>query len=145
MRAEGTNRSFRHTRSITAPASAIWSAWMDVPSWKTWDVGLADARAEGPLELGARGVIVDLSGREVPFEVVGFQNGQSYAIANPLLLGGRLVVERAIIRAEPTAFRHRVRFEGLGGALLAPLLGRRFRTMLPEAMDRLAAVAERGS
>ena len=143
MRAEGTNRSFHHTRTTHAPASAVWSGWMDVENWRAWDVGLSDAQAVGPLRFGNRGVITDRSGRKVPFEVVAFDEGRSYSIANPLPLGGRLLVERTIMRTEPTTFQHRVRFEGVGGALLAPLLGRQFRSMLPEAMDRLADAAER--
>ncbi|MGR3436319.1 MAG: SRPBCC family protein [Shimia sp.] len=142
MRAEGTNRSFRHVRTTNAAVAAIWSAWMDVPNWKAWDVGLRDARADAPLRLGARGTITDRSGRVVPFEVVRFEEGRSYDIANPLPLGGRLVVERTITATDPTAFRHDVRFEGFGGALLAPILGRQFRAMLPQAMDRLAALVE---
>ncbi|WP_179379251.1 SRPBCC family protein [Jannaschia marina] len=142
MGTEGTKRSFRDVRTTNAAIAAIWSAWMDVPNWKAWDVGLRDARAETPLHLGARSTITDRSGRVVPFEIVRFEEGWSYAIANPLPLGGRLVVERTITATDPTGFRHDVRFEGFGGVLLAPILGRQFRVMLPEAMDRLAALAE---
>ena len=80
----------------------------------------------------------------MPFEVTSFEEGASYTIANPLPLRGRLTVARTITGIGPTTFGHHVRFEGFGGRLLAPLLGRQFRRLLPEAMDRLAHVAERG-
>lgn len=144
VHADGTNRSFHHARTTGAAPEAIWAAWMDVAQWKDWDIGLSDAVSDGPLRLGTRGTIRDRSGRSVPFEVTAFEEGASYTIATPLPLGGRLTVARTITGVDPTTFRHHVRFEGLGGRLLAPLLGRRFRRLLPEAMDRLAHVAERG-
>lgn len=144
MRAEGTNRSFYHTRSTSAPQDVIWRAWMDVARWKDWDGGLSDAEIAGPMLLGAEGTIFDRSGRRVPFEVIAHEPNRSYAIASPLPLGGRLAVERTLVGTEPTTFRHHVRFEGLGGWLLAPVLGRQFRRLLPEAMDRLASVCEGG-
>jgi len=79
-RAEGSLRRFHHTEHTTAPPDAIWSLWMDVARWPTWDTELASASAGRPLELGATGTIVS-DGRSSRFEVVTFEPDRRYAYA----------------------------------------------------------------
>lgn len=112
---------------------------MDVPGWPTWDTALTAARADGPLGLGVRSVIVS-DGREVPFEVTRFEPGESYAFSSALPFG-HLVVTRSLMPVPGgVSFTHDVQFTGLGGMGLAPILGPRFRAVLPDVMARRAAL-----
>jgi hypothetical protein len=136
-----SNRHFWHEAETTADPAAIWALWMDVARWGEWDQGLAAAELHGSIRTGASGIIIDLQGRRSPFSVTTFDSGRAYAFATRLPFGA-LLVERTIIAARPCRFRHEVRFTGVGGWLLAPLLGPGFRTQLPPTMAALARLAE---
>jgi uncharacterized protein YndB with AHSA1/START domain len=140
--AEGTNRHFRHAVETTAAPEAVWARWTDPATWAAWDAEIASAEAEGPLRLGATGRLTTAGGRTVPFEVVQWEPGVRYAYATPLP-GGRLLLTRWLEPASEGTVRlvHDVEFQG-GGRALAPVLGRRFRKVLPQVMEALAAQAE---
>lgn len=139
--AQGTNSAFSHEETTTAPPEAVWSAWMDVATWPTWDKGLKGARADGPLALGVSGAITPLSGPDAAFKVTAYQQGVSYAFTTELPLA-RLTVTRTLIGAQPTRFRHDVAFAGLLGGFWAGQFGPGFRAALPPSMEALAARAE---
>lgn len=91
--------------------------------------------------MGATGFIADGSGRRLPFEVIEFEEGASYAFATRLP-GGALVVQRLFEGSAPTRFTHNVWFEGVGGAVISLFLGKRFRRALPLTMQQVAERAE---
>lgn len=140
MIASGTNREFNHQITSATSPDAIWALWMDVPGWKHWDQGLADASAELPLSLGSRGIIKPKSGPDSPFEITEFVEGKSYAFQTKLP-AAKLQVRRFIVSEQPTIFRHEVSFLGPLAWLWGAVLGRVFRTALPPTMDALEALA----
>ena len=139
--AEGTNRAFSHTVTTKASADAIWRLWTDVTTWKEWDRGLKDAQLTGPMELGATGRILPLSGPASTFEITEFVDGESYAFQTRMPLA-RLIVRRSLISQDPVTFRHDVSFEGLGAGFWAGRFGPGFRAALPPTMKALSAYAE---
>jgi hypothetical protein len=141
--ASGSNAHFTRTVTVRAPAARIWSIWMDVPNWPTWDTELKSANAKGPLALGVEGALLPLSGRASTFKVVAFEEGRMYAFETALPLG-RLTIRRELVQAEgSTTFTHDVRFSGLSGPVFASLFGPGFRVALPAVMDRIAVQAVR--
>lgn len=140
MLARGTNRHFAHEITTSASSVSIWRLWINVAGWKHWDEGLADAKAERALALGATGWIFPKTGAKAAFEVTEFVEGQSYAFQTKLLLA-RLNVRRILISQKPTGFRHEISFTGPMAFFWATLLGPGFRKALPPTMATLAKLA----
>ena len=140
-RAEGSNRSFSHQITTTAAPSQIWKVWMDVANWKDWDLGLKDASSDGPLKHGATGMIVPRRGSASQFTITEFEFQNAYTFETDLP-AAKLIVEREIIKTNPTTIEHRVRFTGRLSGVWALALGPGFRRALPPTMDRLAEIAE---
>ncbi len=137
--AAGSNRHFTHTVRTEAPAEAIWRLWTDPATWPAWDTELESARLDGDIGLGAEGVLVS-GGRETRFAISLWEPKRRYAFTTRFPLGS-LVVTRTLDTTHGTRFTHDVRFRGVGGAVLAPILGPRFRRALPEVMQTLEALA----
>ncbi|MEM0986100.1 MAG: SRPBCC family protein [Pseudomonadota bacterium] len=142
--AAGTNRAFYNVVTTTAEPGEIWRLWTDVTTWKTWDAGLKDAALDDAFAIGAKGRIIPLSGPSTRFEVTEYNAPDSYAFETRLPFA-RLVVRRSLVGANPTVFRHDVRFEGLLGGFWAGRFGPGFRAALPPTMDALVALAEKGA
>lgn len=141
--AEGSRRHFHHTVTTEAAPEEVWRRWTDVTTWPAWDTEVERVELEGPIGLGVEGTLVS-GGRASRFTISAWEPPLHYAFTTRLPLGS-LVVDR---RLEPlddggTRFTHDVRFTGVGGALLAPLLGGGFRAALPGVMARLAELAEK--
>ena len=67
-------------RTIDAPAETVWSLLTDLESWPVWGPTVTGARLEtGSFELGATGTVDTVLGVGLPFEVVEFVEGTSWA------------------------------------------------------------------
>lgn len=140
--AEGTNKAFQFTIATTATPEKIWQIWTDVPNWKVWDTGLQSAELKGDFKVGTKGVLIPDKGPKAKFKITEFKEGKSYAFRTGLPFGS-LVIERVLEEKEgKTLFTHKVSFKGLGGSLFAGSLGKRYRKMLPEVMERIKQLVE---
>ena len=139
---EQTNRHFWNSVETTASADEIWSIWMDVPNWKNWDVGLKDAIADDPIALHSIGKIISLEGRASKFKVVAFEKGKSYTFKTNLPLGGLYVKRSLEVKSGKTYFTHEVWFKGITAGIFARNFGKKFRSMLPEAMNKIKKIVE---
>ncbi|MFK7928110.1 MAG: SRPBCC family protein [Myxococcota bacterium] len=140
--AEGTHRHFAHTLTTTAALEAIWELWTDVQTWPSWDKEVESAHLDGPIALGQTGRLSS-EGRETRIEISTWNPVKSYCFTTRLPLGS-LVITRTLRTGEGlTRLTHDVELRGLGGRLLAPLLGPRFRAALPVVMQRWVELAER--
>lgn len=141
IQAAGSNRHFSHSMTVNAPASRVWSVWMDVSHWPTWDTELLAASASAPLALGVTGMVKPKRGPRSHFKVVAYETGSRYAFDTPLI-GATLHVARSLQqKGSATTFTHEVWFSGLAGGLFARLLGPGFRKALPQVMARIAEQA----
>ncbi|GAB4442114.1 MAG: hypothetical protein OHK0015_40260 [Chloroflexi bacterium OHK40] len=133
---------FAHTLETTAAAEQVWELWTDVAGWPRWDTALCAARLDGPFVYQAQGRLQATGSPESRFTVVELEPGRSYTIAVPLLLA-ELRVRRALTPMPAgTRYTHEVSFAGSLEGLFGLLLGRRFRAMLPEVMERLRQLVE---
>lgn len=133
---------FSHTVETTASPDVIWAFWTDTDTWPSWDTELESARLDGSFALDRVGELVS-DGRTSTFWISEWQPTDRYAFSTRLP-AGKLVVTRWLERLPDggTRFTHDVQFRGLGGVLLSPLLGKRFKAALPGVMERLAALGE---
>ncbi len=132
----------QHTLETTTSPESIWRRWVNVQGWPDWDDGVEWATLQGPLAVGASGVI-KWWGERVAFRVTEFVEGRSFTCK-----GRKLGTDFAFVhRLEPcslgTKLTHRVEATGPLAWLLGLTLGRRIRESLPRAARKLAHLAER--
>ncbi|MEL6557160.1 MAG: polyketide cyclase [Bacteroidota bacterium] len=138
-----SNKNFEHTVETNASSEAIWQIWTDVNNWKSWDIGLSDARMDAEFKEGNKGLIISLEGRKSKFKIMSVKENESYIIRTRLPLGS-LYLERVLSqRNGRLTFTHKVWFKGVSGGLFAKLFGEKFRQMLPEAMENINNLASK--
>jgi Polyketide cyclase / dehydrase and lipid transport len=130
--------AFQHTLETPHAPETIWRCWVNVGTWKTWDTGLRDASLRDSFAQGARGTVIPDKGPKAKFKIASYREGQAYSLKFGLP-GSTMLLTRTL-QALPnggTRFTHRVEFTGMLRKFWAKKLGSRYRTMLPEAMQKL--------
>ena len=141
--AQESNYHFSHTESTTASAARIWQVWTDVPNWKQWDKGLKEAILEGEFAIGAKGKLIPDKGPKSKFVVTEMKPGESYTFKTRIPFGW-LIIKRYLRNKDGvTRFTHEVEFTGILKKALGKNPGKRYRAMLPEVMQAIAALAEK--
>jgi uncharacterized protein YndB with AHSA1/START domain len=141
--AEGTKSAFHYSVETSARPETLWRLWTDVANWPAWDTELESARLEGAFQAGARGALKGKGNPRSTFVIESVESERSYRFVTALPFGGRLLIERRLTPlTQGTRFRHDVRFEGFGGAVLSLLFGGRYRAALPVVMERIKSMAE---
>lgn len=138
-----SNHQFEHTIITTAAPAQVWAIWLDVAQWPRWDLGLRAASLHGPFALEARGEVIPDRGPKARFKVTAYVPFVSYTLTFGLPLG-KLIIER-VLSTTPnglTSFTHRVRFTGPLRGIFGRSLGRRYRELLPLAMEQIKLLAE---
>src|SRR2546430_8823416 len=104
----------------TAPPATVWRVWSDVNRWPEWNPDIKESRLDGPLKLGATGMINTKSGGKHDVVVTHFQDGRSFELESTALPGTKMAI-RATIAPSGAGTRISQGFEPRG--LLAPLVG----------------------
>lgn len=139
--AEGTNSLFKHSVTVKASPERVWSIWMDVANWPTWDPLIKESSSAGPLKLGVQGRVVPQKGLPSRFKIVSFEPRIKWALEASLIAAKLKITRSLTIQGDFTTFTHEVEFSGFASSIFANLLGPEFRVALPEVMNRLAAQA----
>ena len=139
----GTTRRFSAQATTTRP-DEVWRLWTTPDSWGHWDAGLASAELDGPFEVGASGVVTDLSGRRSDFVVTEVEAERlcAYEVRLP---AATLRLVRTMEPGSPAPVRHDVSFVGPAAVVWSWLLGRTFRRQIGPTVDALVAAAERAA
>ena len=132
---------FAHTLETSASVERIWSLWIAVNRWPTWDSELESAQLTGDFCLGATGQLTPKVGPRSKFEISALDCGNGYRFTTQLPLC-QLHVHRFLELGEPLKFTHEVSFEGPLAFLFGRVLGKRFQEVLPEVMQALKQLAE---
>lgn len=137
-----TNTHFSHTLTTTARPETIWIIWTDVPNWSRWDDGLKTADLDGPFTVGTGGRLIPDKGPKSRFVITDLVPGQSYTFRTRLPLGS-LYVKRFLTQQNgQTAFTHEVWFTGLTKGIFGRALGRNYRAILPDVLEKIKTLAE---
>ena len=104
----------------TAPPATVWRIWSDVNRWPEWNPDMKESRLDGPLKLGATGMINTKSGGKHDVVVTHFQDGRSFELESTALPGTKMAI-RATIAPSGAGTRISQGFKPRG--LLAPLVG----------------------
>ena len=140
----GSPAQFRMTLGTSASRQAVYALWADPAQWSRWDPQIERVTMSGPVRVGARGKLKGTNGPESNIVITAMEPGIrfAYAATGP---GLRIAFDRTFEAGEATRFTHSVSMTGAAAGFLAGRLGRRFQAGLPIAMQRLKALAERGS
>ena len=103
-----------------APADRVWRVWSDVNRWPEWNPDMKESRLDGPLKLGATGMINTRSGGKHDVVVTQYQEGRSFELESTAMPGTKMAI-RATIAASGSGTTITQGFEPRG--LLAPLVG----------------------
>lgn len=140
--AQSANHHFQHTDSTRASPEKIWSVWIDVAQWKTWDKGLKEAQLNGAFSVGTKGKLIPDKGPKSTFVISKVVEGQSYQFKTRIPFGWLIIDRRLEVKNDMTYFTHEVQFTGSLKKVLGKKLGKNYRAMLPEVMSEIKRIAE---
>ena len=113
--------AFRETSLETSASPArVWQVWSDVTHWPEWNPDMKESRVDGPLKLGATGMINTRSGGKHDVVVTHYEEGRSFELESTALPATKMAI-RATIGTSGAGSRITQGFEPRG--LLAPLVG----------------------
>lgn len=108
------------SQETSAPPTRVWRVWSDVNHWPEWNPDMKASRLDGPLKLGATGMIDTRSGGKHDVLVTHFEDGRSFELESTALPGTKMAI-RATIAPSGSGSRITQGFEPRG--LLAPIVG----------------------
>jgi uncharacterized protein YndB with AHSA1/START domain len=103
-----------------ASPAVVWRVWSDVNQWPQWNPDMNASRLDGPLKLGATGMINTKSGGKHDVVVTHYEDGRSFELESTALPGTKMAI-RATITPSGDGSRITQGFEPRG--LLAPIVG----------------------
>jgi hypothetical protein len=113
--------AFREASLETSASPAqVWSVWSDVNHWPEWNPDMNESRLDGPLKLGATGMINTKSGGKHDVVVTYFEEGHSFELESTAMPATKMAI-RATVAANGPGSRITQGFEPRG--LLAPVVG----------------------
>ena len=98
----------------------VWRVWSDVNTWPQWNPDMKESRLDGPLKLGATGMINTRSGGKHDVVVTHYEDGRSFELESTALPGTKMAI-RVTIAPSGQGSRITQGFEPRG--LLAPIVG----------------------
>lgn len=104
----------------TASPATVWKVWSDVNHWPQWNPDMNESQLNGPLKLGATGMINTKSGGKHDVVVTHYEEGRSFELESTALPGTKMAI-RATVTPSVSGTRMTQAFEPRG--LLAPIVG----------------------
>ena len=132
----------RGSATSTATPAAYFARWIDHDTWPTWDPDTEWVRVDGPVAVGARGVLKPKRGPKVKFVISACVPGSEYT-DTALLPGAHLIFQHTVDRIEQGSdLRVLVTIEGPLAFLWAKVMGGGFRDSAQANLDRLVRLVE---
>jgi hypothetical protein len=137
-----SNSHFHFTVSVNNSIEKVWETLIDVPTWHLWDRELIEARLDGNLKVGAKGTMIPKKGPKLKFYVSEMTAYKSYTI-NTVMPVGELVIKRNLIKNDnQVEFTDEIQFTGFLKSLFGLMLGRQFRKVLPDVLEKFKSISE---
>lgn len=124
------------SQETSASPAAVWRIWSDVNRWPEWNPDMKASRLDGPLKLGATGMIDTRSGGKHDVLVTHYEDGRSFELESTALPGTKMAI-RATIAPNGSGSRITQGFEPRG--LLAPLVGPMMSGQILKTFDSVLA------
>lgn len=126
----------------SAPASAFFERWIDHSTWATWSPDTEWVRVDGPVVLGARGVIKPAGGPRTKFIISALELDREYTDTS-MLPGARLVFQHLASTTDGvTSLDVSVSVSGPLAFVWAKIMGGGFKDSAQADLDRLVGIVE---
>ncbi|WP_378144644.1 SRPBCC family protein [Cnuibacter sp. UC19_7] len=130
------------TRTSSARPDRFFAKWIDHASWPAWSPDTEWTRVEGPVRVGARGVLKPAGGPKTGFTISECERDRAYTDVSSVP-GARLTFRHTV---EPTEtgseLAVEVRLDGPLSWFWARTAFKGFATSVPEDLDRLIGIVE---
>ena len=133
---------YEHAVETTAPAEALWQRWADVPSWPSWNAGVAAIEIDGPFAPGTMFTMTPPDGDPVRLQLTAVVPGAAFIDE---MDAGEFVV-RTFHRLETlgagrTRVVYRTEISGPAADAVGPELGPAITADFPDVLEALVALA----
>ena len=132
----------QHTLETTALPSNVWARWADPSSWPEWEEGVEWARLDGEFKVGGRGELKPKGASPAQFTITSLEEGRAFSDQTPLPFARLRFSHRLDATDMGTRFTHVIDVEGPFAWIWASILGPKLRAGLPDAVRKLARLAE---
>jgi hypothetical protein len=132
--------------SVTCRATpeAVWQLW-NTENWTKWDPAIEWVRLDGAFEAGTRGQMKPKGGPKTKFTVTRVEAHRGFTDRSHLPLTKLDFDHELEAMSDGTVkITHTVSFSGPLAFLFSRLIGKNIKAGLPEAVHKLAQLAEQG-
>lgn len=136
---------YEYTLETTASPESIYQLYQDVHTWPTWDEGIESIEFSGPFAVGAKGKIKVVGQQPLDFRLTEVRPNRGFADETPLPdLGITVIFNHTLTLLEKgrTLILHQVKIIGPAAEELGPQIGPAITADLPEAVAKLAQLAQ---
>ncbi|MDP1609104.1 MAG: SRPBCC family protein [Chlamydiales bacterium] len=126
-----------------ADPNAIWDLWVDVPSWPKWDHELEWCSLDGPFKVGTTGKLKPKGWLASTFRLISVEEGKAHSDRTEMPFT-KIIFNHSLSPCEngEVTIVHQVEVCGLLAPLLWLTMRRAIKKGLPQAVNRLAQLAE---
>jgi hypothetical protein len=137
-----SNSHFSFTVPINNSVEKVWANLVDVENWHEWDTELISAKLDGTFALGAKGTMIPKTGPTLKFYISECSPLQSYTI-NTIMPVGELVIKRTLkLENGQVYFTDDIKFTGFLKYVFGLMLGGKFKSVLPEVLQKFKMISE---
>jgi hypothetical protein len=121
----------------------IWNLWVDVSSWPKWDHELEWSSLDGPFKVGSTGKLKPKGWFASKFSLISVEEGKEH-IDRTKMPFTRIIFSHSLMPSEngQVIIVHHVEVSGLLAPFLWLTMRRTIKKGLPQAVSRLAQLAE---
>lgn len=130
---------------IAAPAEKVFSLYIDVKNWSSWDPDVKASSIEGQFISGAIGTLQPSNGPKAKIAFTEVVPNRSFTVESKLPLCVMRFEHELSSHTGGTKAVHRVVFEGLLSPLFGRIIGSQIQKGLPHTLQGLKHAAEQQS
>jgi uncharacterized protein YndB with AHSA1/START domain len=137
---------FEQSVEAVASRERVWSLWIDVEGWPSWNPGVGRVQLDQPLTEGATGTIRAAGGPTSALRVVEIEPQRRLVTETSQRLF-RLRFEQELANGEGGQLRitHRARMTGPATPVLRHTIGARLERSIPKALAATVELSTEGS
>lgn len=134
--------TFEHTETTIATRAQLWQHYADPPRWPEWDHETERVTIDAPIAPGVTGTLKPVKGPKTKFRFLEVVPLEGFSDVSRLPLARLTFTHRLRDTPEGTQFTHSATISGPLSPLFGRIIGANIAAGLPDAMRRLAQLAE---
>jgi hypothetical protein len=126
----------------SASPERVWNIWSDVENWHRWEPALRQVKQNGVFGLQTKGMLKSEYWPNTPFNISSCEKNFSYTVHTRLPFA-QMYIKRLIgYNNNKTLIMNEVWIEGPLSGLWWRLIGKKYKEMLPQIMEKFKRLAE---